>query len=161
VVEVAQAIHDFLEEIEVPSYCKTSGATGLHIMIPLGAKYTYDEAKKFAEIIAGIVHRRIPQITTLQRALSKRSGKVYIDCYQNNFGQTIAAPYSVRAKPEAPVSTPLRWEEVKKGLDAKKFNIHNTLTRVKKLGDLFLPVLKKGINLASALKNIELLERAV
>ena len=99
VVEVAQTIHQVLEEIEVSSYCKTSGATGLHIGIPLGAKYSFEQAKKFAELVAILVHRRIPKISTLERSLSKRQGKVYIDCYQNNFAQTLAAPYSVRARP--------------------------------------------------------------
>ena len=99
VIQVAQTVHEVLEELQVPSYCKTSGATGLHIAIPLGAKYDYAQVKAFAEIIALLVHRRIPKISTLERSLSKRQNKVYIDVYQNNFGQTIAAPYSVRARP--------------------------------------------------------------
>lgn len=157
VIEVAQAIRKVLEEIEVPSYCKTSGATGLHIAVPLGAKYSYDHAKKFAELIAMIVHRRTHKISTLERSLTKRQGKIYIDCYQNNSSQTLAAPYSVRARPGAPVSTPLRWKEVKKGLEPKDFTIKNTLRRVKKVGDLYAPVLGKGINLLTAIKNISLL----
>lgn len=147
VIEVAQTIHRVLQEMKVPNYCKTSGATGLHIGIPLGAKYTYDQAKEFAKEVASWVHRLIPEICTLERSLSKRKGKVYIDCYQNSFGQTLAAPYSARARPGAPVSTPLKWEEVKKGLDPKQFNINNIEKRIKKVGDLFAPVLKKGINL--------------
>lgn len=147
VIETANTLHDVLEEIGVPSYCKTSGATGLHIAIPLGAKYSFEQAKHFAEAIALLVHERIPKITTLERALTQRRGKVYIDCYQNNFGQTLAAPYSVRARPGAPVSTPLKWEEVAKGLDPRDFTMKTILPRLKKWGDLYSPVLKKGIPL--------------
>ena len=161
VVEVARTIHQLLEEIEVPSYCKTSGATGLHIAIPLQAKYTYAQSKQFAELIALMVHKQIPNLTTLKRSLSKREGKVYIDCYQNNFGQTIAAPYSVRARPGAPVSTPLKWEEVKKGLDPRDFTIKTVPRRLKKIGDPFLPVLGKGIDLPAILKNITLIKRVL
>jgi bifunctional non-homologous end joining protein LigD len=154
VIEVAQTLHHVLEEMEIPSYCKTSGATGLHIAIPLGAKYSYEQAKKFAELVAAVVHQRIPKISTMERSISKREGKVYIDCHQNNFSQTLAAPYSVRARSGAPVSTPLKWNEVKKGLDPTDYTIKTTLRRVKKMGDLYAPVLRKGINLQAALKKI-------
>ena len=99
VVKVAQEIHNVLEELSIPSFCKTSGATGLHICVPLKGKHTYEEAKDFALSIANIVHQRIPKITSLERMPQKRQGKVYLDCFQNNQGQTIAAPYSVRARP--------------------------------------------------------------
>jgi len=155
VVETAQAIYTLLEEIKVPSVCKTSGATGLHIAIPLGAKYPYEVAEKFAEVIAQIVLKRIPKITTLERSLSKRKGKVYIDCHQNHFGQTLAAVYSARARPGAPVSTPLHWKEVKKGLDPLDFTIHTILPRLKKVGDLFAPILGKGIDIPAALKRLQ------
>ncbi len=154
VIKVAQTLHKVLEEIEVPSFCKTSGATGLHITIPLGAKYNFDLAKHFAELIATIVNQRLPKITTLERSLSKRRGKVYIDCYQNNYAQTVAAPYTVRARPGAPVSTPLKWSEIKKGLNPKNYTIKTTPARLKKMGDLYSPVLGKGIDLRAALHNI-------
>lgn len=157
VILVAQTTHELLQELKIPSYCKTSGATGLHIAIPLGSKYTYSQAKAFAEIIALLVHRRIPKISTLERSLSKRKNKVYIDVNQNNFGQTIAAPYSARAMPGATVSTPLKWSEVKKGLDPADFTIKNVLKRVKKIGDIYLPVLKKGINIELVIKRIKAL----
>lgn len=155
VIQVAQEIHKVLEEIEVPSYCKTSGATGLHIAIPLGAHYSYKIAKQFAVLIATIVSRKIPKIATLERSLSKRSKKVHIDCFQNNFGQTLAAPYSIRALPGAPVSTPLTWSEVKKGLDPKKYTIKTIFSRLKKWGDLYAPVLGKGIRLEKALTKLQ------
>lgn len=154
VIQVAQMLHEVLEEIEVPSYCKTSGATGLHITIPLGAKYTYDQVKKFAEVVAAIVHSRLPKITTLERSIAKREGKVYIDCYQNNLGQTIAAPYSLRARLGATVSTPLEWKEVQKGLNPKDYTLKTIFSRLKKFKDIYSPVLGKGINFQAALKNI-------
>lgn len=154
VIHVAQTIHAVLEEFQIPSYCKTSGATGLHIAIPLGAKYDYSKVKAFAEVIALLVHHRTPQISTLERSISKRKNKVYIDVHQNNFGQTIAAPYSVRARPGATVSTPLKWSEVKKGLDPADFTIKNILKRVKKIGDIYQPVLKKGVDLEKIIKRI-------
>jgi bifunctional non-homologous end joining protein LigD len=155
VIKVAQTLHQVLEEIEVPSFCKTSGATGLHITIPLGGKYNFEQSKHFAELIASILHQRLPKITTLERSLSKRQRKIYIDCYQNNYAQTAAAPYSVRARPGAPVSTPLKWSEVKKGLDPKKYTIKTTPARLKKMGDLYSPVLGKGIDLRAALDKIK------
>jgi len=145
VIETAQSIHEVLDEMKIPNFCKTSGATGLHIAVPLGAKYSFEQSKKFAERIARIVNQRLPKITTLERSLSKRGGKVYIDYHQNNFGQTLAAPYSVRARPGAPVSTPLKWSEVKKGLDPRDYTIKNIIPRLKKVGDLYAPVLRKGI----------------
>lgn len=155
VVETALTLHETLEKIKIPSYCKTSGSRGMHIMVPLEAKYSYEEAKRFSEIIALIVHQKIPEITSLERSPGKRQKKVYIDCYQNNFGQTLAAPYSVRAKPGAPVSTPLEWKEVKKGIDPLDFTLFNTIDRLKKKGDLFKPVLHKGIDLKKTLKEIQ------
>lgn len=155
VIEVAKVLHEILEEVGVPSFCKTSGATGLHVTIPLGAKYSYEAAKKFAELIAMIVHDRTPKISTLERVVGRRGGKIYIDCYQNNFSQTVVAPYSVRARVGAPVSTPLKWEELKKGLDPKDFNITNIVKRVKKMGDLYFSVLGKGIDMPSVLKLID------
>jgi len=155
VVETAQAIHTLLTKIKVPSYCKTSGGRGLHIGVPLKAQYTYEQAKQFALLIATIIHNQLPNIVSLERSPPKRRKKVYIDCFQNNFGQTLASPYSVRAKPGAPVSTPLTWDEVKKGLNPSDYNLFNTLQRLKKKGDLIKPLLQKGANLQKALKLLQ------
>lgn len=155
VIEVAQAIHEFLEEINVPSYCKTSGSKGLHILVPLGAKYSYDQSRQFAGLIAMLVHQKLPSITSLERRTHKRENKVYIDTLQNYKGQTMAAPYSLRPKPHAPVSTPLYWEEVKKGLDPLDFTIKTVPKRISQEGDLFKGLLGKGINLGTALKKLE------
>lgn len=153
VIEVAQAIHEYLESIKVPSYCKTSGSTGIHIYIPLANKYTYDQSQMFAKIIASGVNQLF-DYTSIERMTGKRKGKIYIDYLQNRPGATLAAPYSVRPKPGATVSMPLHWEEVKKGLKLKDFTIENALERVKAEGDIFKPVLGKGINLKSVLQKM-------
>lgn len=155
VVEVALTVHKLLDSINVPNYCKTSGATGLHIYVPLAGKYTYDQTKDFAHIIAVLVNQKLPDITSVERMPKKRQKKVYLDFLQNRKGQTLAAAYSVRPKPSATVSTPLEWREVKIGLDPKNFTIKNTLARIKKKGDLWKPVLGKGADLTQALKKLE------
>jgi bifunctional non-homologous end joining protein LigD len=133
--------------MDVPAYCKTSGSTGIHIYIPLGAKYTYEQSKEFARIIVTLVHREIPKFTSIERKVSDRKGKIYLDFLQNRPKATLAAPYSLRPKPGATVSMPLHWEEVKKGLKMKDFTIHNAVARIHEVGDIFKPVLEKGIDL--------------
>ncbi|KAF3361991.1 hypothetical protein PHSC3_001302 [Chlamydiales bacterium STE3] len=157
VIETALVIHEALEELKIPNYCKTSGGKGLHIFIPLQAKYSFEQSKRCGELLAQMIHTKIPSITSLERKPEKRQKKVYLDVYQNNFGQTIAAPYSVRGRPFAPVSTPLFWDEVKTGLSPLDFTIKNVIKRVEKIGDIFKPVLGKGINI---LKIIEKLEKS-
>jgi len=147
VIEAAQITRQVLEQMKVPCYCKTSGSTGLHVYIPLGAKYTYEQSKEFARIIVTLVHREIPKYTTLERTVSKRKGKMYLDFLQNRPQATIAAPYSLRPKPGATVSMPLHWDEVKEGLQMKDFTIFNAMDRLRETGDLFKPVLGKGIDL--------------
>jgi bifunctional non-homologous end joining protein LigD len=153
VIEAAQVTHDILESMNVPSYPKTSGSTGIHIYIPLGASYTYEQSKEFARVIATLVHREIPQYTSIERIVKARKGKMYIDFLQNRPQATIAAPYSLRPKPGATVSMPLHWTEVKRGLRMRDFNIYNALDRLKQEGDIFKPVLGKGINLEKIIRS--------
>jgi bifunctional non-homologous end joining protein LigD len=155
VIEAAQVTKEILDAAGVPCYCKTSGSTGLHIYIPLGAKYTYEQSKEFARIIARLVQKTIPNFTTIERATANRNRKMYIDFLQNRPQATLAAPYALRPKPGATVSMPLHWEEVKKGLQMKDFTIHNAMDRLKQEGDLFKPVLGKGINMEKALKKMQ------
>ena len=155
VVNTALAIKEIGDEINIPVYCKSSGATGLHLYIPLGARYSYEESKMFAEIIATIAQHRLPAVTSIERSVSKRKDKVYIDYLQNNKGQTIASAYSIRPRPLATVSTPLDWKEVNYNLTPQMFTIKNIPDRLKSMGDLWSPVLKKGIDLNKALKAIE------
>jgi bifunctional non-homologous end joining protein LigD len=155
VILVAQSVHKLLDKIRVKNFCKTSGATGLHIYVPLGAKYTYDQAKEFAHIIAVLINQKHPDITSVERMPKKRQKKVYLDFLQNRKGQTLAAPYSLRPKPGAPVSTPLEWSEVRPGLNPQKFTIKTIFDRLKKKKDLFKPVLGAGVDLKKALSSIE------
>ena len=151
VVEAALMTKKICDELKIPTYPKTSGKTGIHIYLPLGASYTYDQTKQLAEILANLVHERLPNTTSVERNPKKRQQKIYVDFLQNREGQTLAAPYSVRPTPEAIVSTPLHWEEVNKRLDPKKFTIKNTLKRLEKEGDLWKPVLGKGIDIKKIL----------
>lgn len=155
VVNTALIIKEICDEINIPAYCKTSGATGLHIYIPLAAKYTYEEGRTFAEILATITHQRLPDTTSIERAIAGRKHKIYIDFLQNSKGQTIVSPYSVRPRPKATVSAPLHWKEVNHQLNPQMFTIQNMMQRLDKVGDIWQPVLKKGINLEKALKAIE------
>ena len=155
VIEAAQVTRQVLKSAGVISYCKTSGSTGMHIYIPLGAAYTYESSKEFARMIVTFVHEQLPEFTSIERATAKRKGKIYLDFLQNRPQATLATVYSLRPKPGATVSMPLHWEEVKKGLSMQDFTIHNALQRIKQEGDLFKPVLGKGINMIAAIKKLE------
>jgi bifunctional non-homologous end joining protein LigD len=155
VVEAARIVKDILDAIEVPSFPKTSGSTGMHIYIPLEGKYTYDQSQMFANIIVKLVHKQIPDFTSLERSIAARKGKMYLDFLQNRPGATIAGPYSLRPKPGATVSMPLSWDEVKPGLTIQHFNIHNALGRLKETGDLFKGVLGDGIDLMKTIQKAQ------
>jgi bifunctional non-homologous end joining protein LigD len=155
VVKTALVVKEVMDELSTECYCKTSGATGLHVYIPLGAKYDYDTVKIFAELVAHEVQSRLPDTTTLERSIKKRNHKIYIDFLQNRKGQTLAAPYSVRPKAGATVSTPLEWDEVNDNLSPEQFTIFNVMERFKEKGDLWKPVLGKGADIKSILKKME------
>ena len=155
VIETALATKQVLEQCGAVTYCKTSGASGLHIFVPLNNKYNYEQVKDFAHLVAIKVTELLPDTTTLERNLKKRGDrKIYVDYLQNRKGQTIASAYSVRPKPGATVSTPLNWKEVKKGLHPSQFTIQTIPKRLEKLGDLFKPVLGKGIDILKCINKI-------
>jgi len=147
VVQTALTVREVLGELDTEGYCKTSGATGLHIYVPLGAKYGYESARLFGQLVAEKVNARLPDITTVNRSLQKREHKIYIDYLQNNRGQTLAAPYSVRPMAGATVSTPLEWCEVTDKLSPSMFTIRNVLQRFEKKGDLWKQVLGTGADI--------------
>jgi bifunctional non-homologous end joining protein LigD len=155
VIRAAQVTREVLDSFHISSCCKTSGSTGLHIYIPLAAKYTYEQSKEFARMIVKLVHAEIPSFTSIERLTQKRKGCIYLDFLQNRPQATVAAPYSLRPKPGATVSAPLHWEEVRKGLTMKDFTIFNMVDRLKDTGDLFKPILHEGIDLEKAVKKIE------
>lgn len=152
VIEVAIAAKEVLDKAKISGFVKTSGSSGLHIYIPLGAKYTYDEARDFTKILCYFIQEMLPDITTLERNIKKRKGKIYLDFLQNRKGQTLAAPYCARPKPGATVSAPLEWDEVNSKLDMRDFTIQTMPERIKSKPDLFLPVLQKGIDIEKALE---------
>ena len=154
VIDSAKVVKEVLDEAGAVAYCKTSGATGLHIYVPLKAQYSYEDVRGFSERVAQITEQRLPKTTTTERSLSKRGGRIYLDYLQNKKGQTLASVYSARPKPGATVSTPLLWKEVKHGLHPSQFNIFNIEKRLNKTGDLFTGVLKEKINLKKCMKNL-------
>ena len=155
VIEAANVIKKILDAAAIPAFPKTSGSTGIHIFIPLGARYTYDQSKTLAELIVSLAQKEIPGFTSLERTPSNRKGKIYLDFLQNRAIQTIAAPYSLRPKPGATASAPLYWDEIKPGLQIKDFTIFNMPARIKTEGDIFNGVLGKGIDLEKVLKKID------
>lgn len=155
VIETANAVHEILDKISVTNVIKTSGKRGLHICLPFNAKYTFEQALQFGEIIGRFINEQLPDITSLIRQPSKRQNKVYIDVLQNHYKQTVIAPYSARGVDSASVSTPLKWSEIKKGLDPKNFTIESVPNRLKKYGDLFAPAIQKGIDLQLTLKKLQ------
>jgi bifunctional non-homologous end joining protein LigD len=151
VIKATQTVKEVLDAIGIPGFAKTSGSTGIHIYIPLGAKYSYDQSQMFGKLIASIVQSKLPDFTSIERQIKNREGKMYVDYLQNRPNATLAGPYSLRPKPGATVSMPLHWEEIKKGLKMKDFTIQNAVERVRAEGDIFKGVLGKGIDMEKAL----------
>ncbi|HYH75283.1 MAG TPA: DNA ligase D [Candidatus Saccharimonadales bacterium] len=154
VIRVALTTKQVCDEWQVPCYPKTSGKTGIHIYVPLSAQYSYDQARTFAHLLALEINRREPELTSLERSPAKRPHKIYLDYLQNRQGQTLAAPYAVRPTADASVSTPLRWEEITPRLRPEQFTIKNIPRRLAQTGDLWKPVMGKGIDLAAILEHI-------
>ena len=154
VIEVAREIRDLLEEIELPGYLKTSGASGLHIMLPMARHLTHDQSRSFGELLARVIVARRPDICTVVRAVRKRSSKVYIDYMQNRHGQLIAAPFSARAEAAASVSMPLKWSELNGRLKNANYHIENALRRLKRAGDPMRDLLTDEPDLQRALTRL-------
>ncbi|HZG36277.1 MAG TPA: DNA ligase D [Gaiellaceae bacterium] len=152
-VEVALLVKELLDLLELESFPKTSGSEGIHVLVPLERRHSYEETRSFSEIVAGAIARAHPRLATTEWSKAKRRG-VLIDSNQNGEGKTIASVYSVRPKPGAPVSTPLRWEEVGESLDPAAFTMDAVLDRVAQEGDLYAPVLSTRQTLASALRTL-------
>jgi bifunctional non-homologous end joining protein LigD len=155
VIEVALTTRQILEDLDIKSYIKTSGSRGLHIYIPMGAKYDYDQARNFSLLLGMQVQEKLPDLVSLKRNPKDRQGMVYIDYLRNIKSQTAASAYSVRPKPGATVSTPLRWEEVNTKLDPSVFTIKTMRKRLDKHGDLFKGVMGKGVDMKKVLKKLE------
>jgi bifunctional non-homologous end joining protein LigD len=152
-VEVALLIKRTLDLLELVSFPKTSGSEGIHILVPVARRHTFADTREFSEIVAGAIARAHPGLATTEWTKAKRRG-VLIDSNQNGEGKTIASAYSVRPKPGAPVSTPLRWDEVDESLDPAAFTMDVVLERVAREGDLFEGVLTSKQSLSDALKSL-------
>jgi bifunctional non-homologous end joining protein LigD len=145
-IDAAIIVRRLLDNLHLPSIPKTSGKRGIHVFIPMAGGYTHEEANEFACSISAAVAAKVPEFT-MERALNKRRGRLYLDCMQNAYGKTVVAPYSLRAIDGAPVSAPLKWEEVTKKLDPKKFNLRSMPNRLSKVGDLFARVFEERVKL--------------
>ncbi|HEX9052367.1 MAG TPA: DNA ligase D [Anaeromyxobacter sp.] len=155
VVALARALHDLCEELGLPSYPKTTGQKGLHVLVPLGGRLDHAQARTLGELLARALEAEHPDLGTTARAIGDRGGRVYLDYLQNGRGKTIAAPYAVRPRPGAPVSTPLRWSEVNGRLDPSAFTIRNVPARARRLrADPLLPVLDGAPDLLAALDRL-------
>jgi bifunctional non-homologous end joining protein LigD len=151
VIEVALLVQQALGLLELESYPKTSGSRGIHVLVPIARRHSFEEVRDFASIVAGALARAHPGLVTTEWARKKRRG-VLVDANQNRQGATNASVYSVRPRAGAHVSTPLRWDEVKPGLDPGAFTMEAVLDRVARDGDLYAPVLGGKQSLKSALK---------
>src|SRR5207253_9082258 len=157
-IEVAHLIRDLLDELGLPGYVKTSGADGIHVVAPITRRSTFEQTYHFAERASRLLEERHPGKVTTEWLKKKREG-VLVDHRQNGWGKTIASVYSVRPKPGAPVSTPLRWQELTSGVRPGDFTMAVALERVRAHGDLFAPVLEDPRPLGAAARRFEALRR--
>ncbi len=148
-IEVAHLVRELLDEVGLPGHVKTSGADGIHVLAPVKRRATFADTYAFAEAAARLLERRHPGLVTTEWLKRKREG-VLLDHRQNGWGKTIASVYSVRPRPGAPVSTPLRWDELRSGLRPRDFPMPVVLERVERHGDLYAPVLEEPHALGAA-----------
>ena len=152
-IRVAHLVRQALERLELDSHVKTSGADGIHVLVPIARRSTYADTYEFAERLSRALEGENPGLVTTEWLKKKRRG-VLVDHRQNGHGKTIASPYSVRPKAGAPVSTPLRWEELGEKVRPRDFGMREALARVEEHGDLFEPVLQGGQALGPALRQL-------
>jgi bifunctional non-homologous end joining protein LigD len=155
VVRIARQLGRLCREVGLPSYPKTTGQRGLHVLVPLGRQLTHAQARDLAHALCRRVADEMPDVATLARTVAARGGRVYLDWLQNGQGKTLVAPFSVRPRPGAPVSTPLRWSEVNAGLDPARFTIETVPRRLRRRGeDPLRPVLEERPDLLAALRRL-------
>lgn len=148
----AQDTHALCQELKLPAFLKTTGSKGLHVVVPIEPEYSFDVVRNFARNFSQILVDRHPERYTLEHRISKRASRLYLDVFRNGTGQTVIAPYSVRALPEAPVATPLDWAELTaKGLTSNKYNLANIFRRLSQKADPWSDFLKSRIRLSDQL----------
>jgi len=156
VVEIARAAKVLCDAIGLPCFVKTTGQSGLHLLVPLGQQLTHEQSRQLAGLLGRVLCEELPAIATMVRTPSARGGKVYVDTLQNGQGKTIAAPYCVRPRPGAPVSAPLRWSEVNGKLDPRNYTIRTMPARLRRQKvDPLLPVLAEKPDLLKALQRLQ------
>ncbi len=161
VVRIARAARRLCREVGLEAVVKTSGKTGLHVLVPLGAQLEYPAAGRLAEYLARILAARLPEIATVERALSARHGRVYIDRHQAAVAQVVAAPLTLRAVPTATVSMPLRWRELGPRLDPTRYDLKRAVRRMRRLrSDPLRPLLEAAPDVHAALRRLEVLASA-
>ena len=144
VIEIARHIHALCEDVGLTNFVKTSGSTGLHVLIPLGARYTYEQSRTLAELLARFTAKSLPEIATIVRSVSDRDGKVYLDYLQNGHGRLLVSPFCVRPLPAAPVSMPLEWSQINGRLKLERFNIRSARKWLRTHGDPLAAVLTES-----------------
>lgn len=154
VVEIALALYEMCDSIGLPSFPKTSGGSGLHILLPLGGLLTHEQSRQLAGLVALLLTERLPEIATTARSIAARRGRVYVDALQNGRGKLLAAPFSVRPRPGATVSAPLAWSEVGPGLDPRAFTLETMPRRLEERGDPLREVLSLRPDLEGALARL-------
>jgi len=152
-VRAAHLLHELLDTLGLRSYVKTSGADGIHVLVPITRRYGFDETYAFAEAVSRRLEAEHPGVVTTEWLKRKREG-VLLDHRQNGHGKTLASVYSVRPKPTAPVSTPLAWDELTEDVRPERFTMAVALERLERLGDLFEPTLTGGQSLGAALRRL-------
>lgn len=155
VVNTALQLKNLLDYLELRSYIKTSGASGLHIYVPILNNYSYKQVRSIAANIAKVICASLPHTATIERSVKKRGAKVYIDYMQNFQGKTICAPYSIRPRDTAPVSMPIKWDELF-SIKANTFNIKNAFQRLEQFDDIFAAVLSDKQDLTKTIKRLGL-----
>lgn len=155
VVHIARKIREICQAIGLPSYVKTSGSSGLHVLLPLGARVGYEQSKLLGQLLSTVVVAELPEIATITRQVRSRDGKVYLDFLQNGWGKLLVAPYSPRPVPEAAVSMPLHWDEVDDRLDVRGWTLRNAVARMQELGkDPMAPVMTEVPDLGKVLEGL-------
>lgn len=154
VITLALELRRITEQAGLPAYVKTSGSSGLHVLVPLGGQLDADGGRQLSEVLAALLVQRLPALGTLERSVPKRGGRVYLDVVQNGPSKVVAAPFCVRAKEGAPVSMPIPWHEVKPGLTPTRFTIRNGLEWLSQHGDPMRPVLTDKPDLSRALSSL-------
>ncbi len=152
VMLIARALKHLFDQLAMPAYCKTSGSRGLHIYVPVQQKYTYSQVQNFVKVIEKHIHNQHKDLTSFERSPSKRKGKIYLDYLQNAKGKTMASVYSLRPRPGAPVSAPVHWDELKKGLTPTAFTLQNMRKRLDAEGDIWKGIFDRRVDMEKILQ---------